>query len=58
MVDTKFSHLMLGLGSGLLLFCSVMSDDYKALITYFQLITGSWQDFKIPDEHCLAWKPS
>lgn len=49
MVDTKFSHLMLGLGSGLLLFCSVMSDDYKALITYFQLITGSWQDFKIPD---------
>lgn len=49
MVDTKFSHLMLGFGSGLLLFSSVMSDDYKVLITYIQPITGSWQDFKIPD---------
>lgn len=33
MVDTKFSHLMLGFGSNLLLFCPVMSDDYQVLIT-------------------------
>lgn len=48
MVDTKFSHLMLGFGSNLL-FCPVMSDDYKVLITLIQLIPGSWQDFEIPD---------
>lgn len=49
MVGTKFSHLMLDFGSNLLLFCSVMSGDYKAVITWFQLITGSWQDSEIPD---------
>lgn len=49
MVDTKFSHLMLGFGSNLHLFCHVMSDDYKVLIALFQLIAESWQDFEIPD---------
>lgn len=33
MVYSKFSHLMLGFGSSLLLFCPVMSDDYKVVIT-------------------------
>lgn len=48
-VCTKLSHLVLGFGSSFLLFCPLMSDDYKEVITWFQLITGSWQDFEFPD---------
>lgn len=43
MVYIRFSHLVLSFGSPLLLFCPMISGDYKVA----QLIAVSWQDFEI-----------